>query len=322
MTNPIHFITDIIERFRVGPDMCRAEPVLVEPAQPSLSPYRTPAPEPVSRPRVITRVGAWAGSSLLTKTEATVKAAAAIGIDEIHFMVADHSACRAPMVFLDRPAKGRRAASISRVRDIARVCAEHEVALSLTTWAMPHPRYIEGLGLYFAAVAREIRDIAPMTEIILDAEEPWTRALGANASAWKASAKQLRAVLGPLRNNGVRIGLTGIGYARESALDPLAEFCDVAVPQVYPTTRNTLDPRTSPKKFAALWTKKFERKEMAIALPAYRQGPGMMSAALAGAREVAADPNSAAMSRVIYWSLAHVLGSSTKRRFVAGIKGG
>lgn len=309
-------ITDIIERFRVGPDMCRPEQVLLDvPTKPEIT------RSPISRPRVITRVGAWAGSSLLAKPETTVKAAAAIGIDEIHFMVSDHSACRAPMEFLDRPAKGRRAASISRIIDIARICGEHEITLSITTWVMPHPRYIEGLGLYFAALERGLRDVAPLPEIILDLEEPWTQAKGAGTRLWRAAGAVLRASLAPLRSRGVRIGLTGIGYARESALDPVADWCDVALPQVYPTVRNGLDPRTSPKKFAALWTKKFERKQLAIALPAYRQGSGMMSAALAGAREVAADPNSAAMSRVIYWSLAHVLGSAAKRRFVAGIKG-
>lgn len=315
--SPISFITDIIERWRFG-DMCRPDQ---QPPEPE------PAPEPVletpiSTPQTITRVGAWVGSSLLADPARTVQAAASAKLDEIHFMVADHSAWRTPHAFIDRPEKGRRVASISKIVEIARLCAEHKITLSLTTWVMPHRRYIEGLGLYFAALARELKSVAPLTEIILDAEEPWTLAEGAGRRAWGTAAANLRAVLAPLQADGVRVGLTGIGYARESALDPLAAWCDFAVPQVYATRDNGLDPRKGPKSFADRWTRKFERREIAIGLAAYKQGAGMMSAALAGAREVAADPNSASCRRVIYWSLPHIRASKNKTRFVAGIKDG
>lgn len=312
--NPFGFITDIIERLRFG-DECRSGPELTAPA---IDP--TVAPVPVSTPQTITRVGAWAGSSLLADPMRNVLAAGAAGLDEIHLMVADHSAWRTPHAFIDRPEKGRRVAPITDIVRIARLCAEHKITLSLTTWVMPHRRYIEGLGLYFAAVARELQDVAPLTEIILDAEEPWTRASGADVGTWRSAAVHLRAVLEPLRADGVRIGLTGIGYAREPALDPIAAWCDFAVPQVYPTKSNGLDPRRSPKIFADRWTRKFERKELVLALPAYKQAKGMMGATLAGAREVAADPNSASCSRIIYWSLAHIRASRAITRFVAGIK--
>jgi hypothetical protein len=326
---PFTFITDLIERWRFG-EMCRPSPELPEP------PAITPPEAPVSRPRTITRVGAWAGSSLLRDPLRNVLAAGAMGIDELHLMVADHSAWRREHAFSDRPTReeggGRRAASIPDIIRVGRICAEGKINLGLTTWVMPHERYVDGLGLYLVeAVRRLYAEGCPAVEIILDAEEPWTKAVGtepfgksAAIRQWNRAGERLGAILAPLRASPyeARIGITGIGYANEPALDPLAEWCDFMIPQVYATTGNTLDPRTSPRRFAALWTKKFGAKEMVLGLPAYRQGKGMMAASLAGAREVAADPNSAMCSRVIYWSLPQIRASAAITRFVAGIKGG
>lgn len=317
MANPLGFITDIIERWRFG-DMCRPSPALDEP------PAITPPEAPASRPRTITRVGAWAGSSLLADPKRNVLAAQAAKLDELHLMIADHSAWRREHAFADRPEKGRRAAAVTDLVKVGRVCREAGISLGLTTWVMPHERYTEGLGIYLTeSVRRLYAEGCPAIEIILDAEEPWTQAVDAGPRRWNTAADQLRAALAPLRRRPyeVRIGITGIGYAREPALDPLASWCDFAVPQVYATTGNKLDPRRSPKIFADRWTRAFERKELAIGLPAYRQGKGMMTAAIDGAREVAQDPNSAEVDRVIYWSLAQIRASAAKTRFVAGIKG-
>ena len=116
--NPFTFITDLIERWRFG-DMCRPSPTL-----PSEPPAITPPEAPVSRPRTITRVGAWAGASLIRDPLANVLAAKAMGLDELHVMVADHSAWRREHAFSDRPDKGRRAASIASLVRVGEACAE------------------------------------------------------------------------------------------------------------------------------------------------------------------------------------------------------
>ena len=328
--NPFNFINDIIERWRFG-DMCRPGPA-ISPEPPAT----TPPEAPVSRPRMITRVGAWAGSALIRDPLDNVLAAKAMGLDEIHVMVADHSAWRREHAFSDRPTReeggGRRAASIASLVKVGQVCAEAGIDVGLTTWVMPHGHYIDGCTGYLLEAARAMAAAGcHVTEIIFDAEEPWTRAVGtepfgktAGIRAWNRSAAMLRDALAPLRERPyeVRFGVTGIGYAREPALDPIAEWCDFAVPQVYATVNNGLDPRKSPKIFADRWTRMFERKELAIGLPAYRQGPGMMSAAIEGVRAVSQDPNSAEVSRTIYWSLAQLRASKGKAQFVAGIKGG
>jgi hypothetical protein len=318
--NPFDLITDIVERWRFG-DECRPSPPL--PPEPT-----EPAPEyeaPVSRPRTITRVGAWAGAALLRDPKRNVLAAKAAGLDDLHLMVADHSAWRTEHAFAERPEKGRRAASTTDLVRVGRICNEAGIDLGLTTWVMPTPRYVESCAGYLldAVLVLAENDIH-VTEIILDAEEPWTQTAGVTTRERNLAAAKIGALLAPLREQPyeVRFGLTGIGYARESALDGLAAWCDFAVPQVYPTVNNGLDPRKSPKFFADRWTKAFERGELVLGLPAYRQGPGMMAAALAGAREVAQDPNSAECSGAIYWSLAHIRASKAITRFVAGIKEG
>jgi hypothetical protein len=315
--NPFAFITDMIERWRFG-DECRPSPAL-PPAPPAI----TPPEAPVSRPRTITCVGAWAGAALLRDPKRNVLAAGAAGLDELHLMVADHSAWRTEHAFSDRPKQGRRAASITDLVRVGRMCTEAGIDLGLTTWVMPHGRYVESCAGYLLDAVRVLalpENDVHVTEIILDAEEPWTQAAGVTTRERNLAAGKLGALLEPLRDQGVRFGLTGIGYARERALDGLAAWCDFAVPQVYATTRNKLDPRRSPKFFADRWTKAFESGEVVLGLPAYRQGPGMMAAAVAGAREVAADPNSATCSRLIYWSLAHIRASKAITRFVSGIK--
>lgn len=312
---PFNFITDLIERFRFG-DECRPSPAL---------PLEPPKPEPpihtVAHPRKITSVAAWTAAATLRNPEANVKAAAAMRLDRLDVMVADHSACRDPMRFSARPSRGRRAAAIDDLLRVGEACARHGVGLGLTTWVMPHENYLDGMAGYLFDAVEALDSVCPVTRIILDAEEPWTQAR--ERMSFTAAGARLGRLLGPLQVEpyAVSIGLTGIGYARESALDPLAAWCDFAVPQVYATTRNKLDPRTSPRKFATRWTEMFERKEIAIGLPAYRQAQGAMGKALAGAREVAADPNSAACNEVIYWSLAFLRASAAKARLVTGIKG-
>lgn len=312
-----HGILDVIERLKYG-DECRPSPALEEPEFTPNWPVRD---EPIAPARRLDTVGAWTGSATLRDPESNVRAAAQMGIHELHVMVADHSALREPTNFFATPRKGRQVAKIATLEKVARSCADYGVRLCLTTWVMPHPEYIDGLGAYLNAVVRALEPISPVREIVLDAEEPWTQATRRDLT-YAGSAARLARQTEALRDFGVRFGLTGIGYARESRLDPLASWCDVAIPQVYATTNNKLDPRTSPMKFARHWTTMFERYELVIGLPAYRQAKGMMAEALAGAREVASDFTTAECHRVIYWSLAYLRASAEKAKLVSTIGGG
>jgi hypothetical protein len=313
--NPFTFITDLVERLRFG-DMCRPSPVLPQEPIEVAPPYETP----ISRPRAITRVGAWAGAATIRNPLPNIRAAKAMKLDDLHVMVADHSAWRTEHAFSDRPAKGRRAAAIDDLVAVGRVCAQHDIGLGLTTWIMPHTRYVASCAHYLTAAVEALAGVCPVTSIILDAEEPWTKATG--GVSWNRAGDQLGQLLAPLqaRPHEIRIGLTGIGYAREAALDPLAEWCDFGNPQVYATKDNGLDPRKSPKFFADRWTKAFETKKLVIGLPAYNQAPGMMTAAIEGVREVARDTMTAEVDEVVYWSLAQLRASAARARFVAGIK--
>ncbi len=321
----IHGVEDYFDR-RHFLDEFRREPMLPS-VPPGQDPYRYE--QPIARSRTLDRVGAWAGSAMLRQPYAYAAKAKQLRIDEIHLMVADHSAWRDARKF-DAQGDGRPAAGIRDLRHVAGACAGNDIDLSLTTWVMPNPKYIDGLAGYLHEVVEvlsvgleDIEIERPVRSIILDAEEPWTKSHGAGARAWVDMADRLGQLLEPLKAPpyNVTIGLTGIGYAREAALDPLAEFCDFAVPQVYCTTRNELDPHLSPARFARRWTELFESKQMQIGLAAYRQPKGGMTAAIEAVRVLAEDEYTTEVDGVIYWSLANILASKAKREFVAGIKG-
>lgn len=313
----VRAIADFLEHRRTG-DECRREPMLpVQPPGPGPHHYE----QPIAPIRDVVRVGAWAGSAMLADPERIAAAAADLRLDEVHFMLGDHSACQLPMPFMAPPPGGGRAvASHKKLEALAAACQRSGVRLGITTWVMPHDQYATECGRYLRDAVAVLSAYQLETTIILDAEEPWTQASGAGPRAWRAQADTLRFFLEPLKRRGARIGLTGIGYARESALDPLAEFCDLAIPQVYCTTRNRLDPHLSPARFAKRWTAMFEAKKMAIGLAAYRQPKGGMTAALEAVRGIAKNQYTAECDEVIYWSLPNILASKARRAFVAGIK--
>jgi hypothetical protein len=250
----------------------------------------------------IGRIGAWAGrASMRTPTAITrsIAFARSIGLGRLDVIVNDHSKARAPRAFDTYPR-----AEIVALADEANAAGMH---VHLMTWIMPHPSYIAQA----ADVLRELVDDCGAHSVMLDAEEPWT--LATQRMPYDKAAE----LVGD-RFDGVRLGVTGIGYADADKLGPLARECDYLVPQCYSTSSSRLDPGTVVPKFAGRWRRVFGAdREIVVGLAGYRQTgiagytpEAALRAAFAGAE---AD---AEAREVVYWSLGQLRDTPTAARVV------
>lgn len=244
-------------------------------------------------------VGAWAGASSMS-SPATAREAVAfaksIGLRRLDLIVNDHSRWRSSSAFNTYPD-----------REIFTLAAEADRAglgVHLLSWIMPHRGYIAGAGEQL----RRLVELTGATSIVLDAEEPWTK-----ASSPLPYAQAAELVASEL--DGIAWGVTGIGYASVAKLGPLCSRAVYLVPQCYATRTSGLSPSTVVPRLVARWRAVFPAKPIAIGLAAYRQDgiPGYtaeaaMRAAFGGAL---ADPHA---RTAIYWSLAAIKSSKVATR--------
>lgn len=243
-------------------------------------------------------IGVWAESGSLAHPERDVAFARELGCGALYIMVNDHSKRRGPTAYTTRaPAR------IVRLAEHARAAG---LEAHLTSWVMPHAGYLAGLGRL-----RQLAEDAGAASVLLDAEEPWTRARGGlpYSDAAVEVARQL---------DGIRWGVTGIGYASWDALGVLVTLARYAVPQAYATATSGV----TPERAAAMvnrWRQLWPHVPLIAGLAAYRQigiaghtAESAMRTAYDGVRE-------AGCADVIYWSLRHLRASRTVAGFVRGL---
>lgn len=277
----------------------RAEPgavdEVVEPEDEQTAPIDVPATPLVSK----VSVGAWTGSGSITNTDDMARDVAFakwLGLTRLDVMVNDHSAKRQPRDF-DTYNKGRVAAFCKRA-------VAEGIEIHLTTWCMPHERYIQQLGVQMTDLVGE----CGARSICLDAEEPWVNAV--RPMSWEAAASLMDDVL------DAPFGVSGIGYASKTKLGPLVRRAQYMVPQCYSTSGNSLDPKKAAVQLSNLWRSRFGNRPLVVGLAGYKQDgrPGytkaqFMKAAFDTARR--ADPIS-----IVYWSLRHIRASRTTANLI------
>jgi hypothetical protein len=210
-------------------------------------------------------------------------------------MINDHSAYRERVRFASRQY------DLGKVRELADRCTAVGVVANITSWMMPFTSYIQEA----AEILVPLCAYCGSEELILDAEEPWTQARG--GLDYDEAAGLLASELVPLT---CLLGMTGIGYASERKLDPLAGICRVGIPQAYATNRARGLPLARISNVIQLWRPRFELDTIHGGLAAYRQDgqddvPGAGSEICAGVREAA----EAGCDTVVYWAMRHIRSS-------------
>ena len=142
-------------------------------------PDRTPGLEPdvtepldlepdVTEPGKIGSIGAWTGwGSIVSNTAIArdLKFAKGLGLGRLDVIVNDHSAKRQPMDFGTY--------NKSRLIAFCQAANKEGFAVHLMTWWMPHEQYIKEGGKQLVNLVAD----CGARSIMIDAEEPWTRAV-------------------------------------------------------------------------------------------------------------------------------------------------
>jgi len=168
------------------------------------------------RPR---SAGVWLTSSALSEPDRTADEVAEIGFSFANIMLNDYSNARSPKTFDTHDP--------DRVVRLAAALRASGVGVDLTTWVMPHEKFILGMGKQIPQLARA----CSARRVWLDAEEPYNQATG--SIDYKLAAGEIEDALG----TAPPLVLSAISYANRSKLQPLAEVCPYWSPQAYATTR-------------------------------------------------------------------------------------
>lgn len=252
---------------------------------------------------MVPSIGAWAGYGAYathSKALSSAKFAQSVGLTRVDIIINDYSKHRESSEF--------RLYNVDKVTAFADKLNDRGIEAHLMTWCMPHERFIVQMG-------SALRDLASRTKIysvMLDAEEPWTRAV-------RHMGYEEAAVLSEQVLAGLDWGVTGIGYASESKLGPLVEHAGYMCPQCYATSRNKLKPEIAPRQLSIRWQRMFsEKKRLVVGLPAYSQNregytrSDFMGAAMTSALTM--KPES-----IVYWSLRHIRSSGTTSRIIRAL---
>lgn len=229
-------------------------------------------------------------------TREDIELALELGFDRLDIMVNGLPKQRKPVDFRDT-------LSLSRVAicDTAKAALDRGIAeVHFTAWAMPHQEYMA----YAACFLQWLCRMSGAHGIVLDAEEPWTKAVRPD---YEASSSTFFT-----QAEGLRVGVTGIGYADLEKLAPLMRHADYGIPQCYSTNSSGVPPEHL-CNIASRWYDAFGIP-IEPALAAYRQG-GIRGHTTRSAMRTACaaisdyDP----CASVIYWSLRHIKGNKIIR---------
>lgn len=248
------------------------------------------------------RVGAWIRASGLDEPERTAGELAEAGVSIGNIMLNDFAAARGPTDFKTYAA--------DRIVSLAAELRRAGMTVDLTTWVMPHARFIEGMGAQLIPLARA----CAARRICLDAEEPWNQAT--QRLPYDQAADDIAKAL-----RGKPLALTAISYINGSKLAPLAAKCAYYMPQAYATTsQGSMDPETAVTSSINRWRSRVgpPRGGWAMGLAAYSQPkppapmmvPPIEQTSQAGIREVCYWSHSAILSRP---DVADVIRSITGR---------
>lgn len=232
-------------------------------------------------------IGAWTGSASIGSSSDMARDVAFakwLGLSRLDVMVNDHSAKRQPRDFGTY--------NKAKIAAFCRRAVGEGIEVHLTTWCMPHEKYLRQLG----AQMTELVGQCAATSIMLDAEEPWT--LAAKPMPWEEAGELVGEMLGHLP-----FGVTGIGYASGPKLRPIVSRSQYMVPQCYATAGNTLNPKKAAVQLSNIWRSRFGDRRLVVGLAGYKQvgRPGYTKKELMTASFDAA--KRAGASAVVYWSL-------------------
>lgn len=165
-----------------------------------------------------------------------------------------------------------------RIYALADACHDAGLGVEALAWVMRH----EAFTAEAADVLPGLLDSIGAESLQLDAEEPWTQSRGPGTlDPEEASIRWSDAVLEPVRQSDVTIGVSAIGYMPRSVF-PLTSVADYVSPQWYTTRTSQLRPSGLPR--VAGWLRRrlpgLTPDEIRPAVAAYRQIPGELEACL------------------------------------------
>ena len=244
------------------------------------------------------RVGAWLTRSALKNPRDTAARLADAGVTMGSIMLNDFSGARAEVPFDTHDPH--------KIAELADALALAGLEVTLTTWVMPHAGFIAGMG----------RDLPPLLErceatgLILDAEEPWVRAIDPMPD--EVAGEAIREAF----PEDVLV-MTAIGSAKRERLDGLAAVVDVFSPQAYATTRAG-NPDTIVQYCKAAWETKFgePREGWLMGLACYRQPVPARTYMQPCLDRTAA----AGVTDICYWSHKPILERQDVRAVIQGIE--
>lgn len=270
---------------------------------------------------MIRSIGAWCGAGAIANPNRDVDAAAEAGLDALYVMTNDHAPCRRSMPFR-RPAKGKypgddKKYPPEKIVTLSEIARSAGLSLHLTSWIMPHERYMIEAVAYLVPLLRECQ----ASSLIWDCEEPWIL-----AKLLAMTHEEAAIFLVDLFNEcEIPIGCTGIAYTNTDRYGPLAKRCNFGVPQAY-ATRSTYEKwGVTPAKIAKYLQRHYVRFsqdgliDIHAGLASYRQGFGGMSVkqTLETSARTAHDWGAGTF---IYWSLDAMRRSKTVRETIRGLR--
>lgn len=198
--------------------------------------------------------------------------------------------------------------------EIAQLCSlgsQAGLQINLTSWIVPTTSFIDAAARALVPLAQRVS----AASLIWDAEEPWNRQPNAN---YDAAGQRIGEAFSSL---SCPMGISGIINTRYDRLAPLAQRCEILVPQCYATTNNRLDPSKVASLGVGRWRQHFgANKRFVVGLAGYRQSSDAAQAQQAMNSSLA-DVRSLGIDTVSYWSLPTVMGSRTVTRVVGQILG-
>lgn len=225
---------------------------------------------------------------------ADIRLAYELGFDRLDIMVNELSKQRTPTEFvLDWTAE--------KYSDAAKFALDLGIReVHFTSWAMPHLTFMA----YAGDQLQHLCGLAGAHGIVLDAEEPWTKAskpdYGSAASTFFAQAK------------GCRVGITAIGYCDRDKLEPLMRNADYGVPQVYVVRKRDVDVLTHAGIPAVIKRWRKFGKPLHIGLAAYAQA-GIDGHTTKSAMRTTLQAVGPECDGVSYWSLRQLKGNALAR---------
>lgn len=261
---------------------------------------------PLESTRLIETVGAWCGSSSLRNPKRDVAFAKSVGINQLHIIVNDFSARRTRSRFTVR--------NREQLIRLANECHKAEIEVCIMSWLQPYEAHIREA----AEILIPLTDEMGSTLLVWDLEEPWN--LSKNGMGYRKAG----ALVGELFA-GVRMGITGIRYAPTSKLRPVAEHCEIKIPQAYSTSTSKASPHTVAHKGHKKWSKDYGPK-VVPGLAAYRQRGirvGVKRKLLSQSEAIHAAAAGAAKlgTWVVYWGLNSIRKSPEIAKAIAEVCG-